>query len=99
MDLNIVFHALLGAFAVLQIGDVASTEAFLSKGATEANPFIKWLIRRGLWPIGKLAVAGAAGWLVYNIGPNPITIGVLAAINVAYLFAIYINLRAANRRR
>lgn len=78
--------AALGLFiahALLQGADAATTIAILGRGGREANPAMRWLMRKlGLIPAlaaAKLALCGAALWALGQPFAVP-ALAVLAAI-------------------
>lgn len=74
-------------FILSQLADVWSTVYALDRGASEANPAIRWLMDRlgKAWPVAKGDVAGAGAWLLsMAVGDVGVLIVSLAFFGIAF---------------
>jgi len=85
---------LLAQFACLQLLDLVSTLAFLSRGVGEANPLLRTLITASGSPLWGLAAAKALalllGWYCWKSGRASL----LARANLFFLALLVWNLTA-----
>ena len=91
---------MLVVLAVLQIADVWTTNRVIANGGREDNPALAWIMERlgGAWWLAKLAIAGAAVYILYRLGPQPIAIGTAAVLVAAYAWVVRHNWRVWRRQ-
>lgn len=82
-------------YVALQIADVVSTELFIKNRVEEANPAVRLMMARGLWPFAKFLVMGVIVGISVFLSPNLYLMWALIAISVAQVYALWVNLRAA----
>lgn len=80
------------AFFAAQLADVWTTNKVLSQGGREANPVVKWLMDRGLWPWAKVIAATGAAGVVWYLG-YPWGVAAIAALTGAVAFNNYRQVR------
>lgn len=93
----LTIFAVLIALLVL---DALTTWHVISRGATEANPLLRWLSARvGFWPATTLTKAAVAAvcWWAYTSSSR--ATAWLAVIALAYVCAVAWNLNIARRQR
>ncbi len=83
-----VLELALAAYAVGVLADIWTTKKVLDGGGRELNPVIRKMmdVLGDAWPLGKLALNGFAGWVIYT--QEIVWLGWAAA---AFSFALAIN--------
>ena len=95
-----LFEIALFALFALQVADVWSTNRVLAAGGREDNPALAWIMRKlgRAWWLVKLALAGAIGVILWNVGPTFWGWGAALLVGGAYAWVVRHNL-AVNRRQ
>ncbi|WP_029893602.1 DUF5658 family protein [Desulfohalovibrio reitneri] len=84
--------------AVLQVPDILTTNALLSRGGRELNPGVRLLMRlfRRRWWWAKLAIAlPATAFLAAS--PDPLATWALGLVALLHVAAVWSNLRQLRR--
>lgn len=91
----------LGLLALMQVGDICTTNLVISQGGHEDNPVLKALMGDlgADWRLAKAGFAGMAIIILLLVGPGVLSWLVLVGLLAAYAWVISHNWGVAQRQK